>query len=147
MAALRDSPSSVEDIQVELDRRRPGQSDITTHKESDTATIVSGFTKDSPSAPRSRSMSQMATTAQTYAEMKDKFRPSHADFTYQSKFGIRNHEGGGRSSARETIGRVAAEAIARKIAFPCRQSGNSGIRHPHPRYRGSNRSIPQPQRG
>ena len=50
-----------------------------------------------------------------YKEMKDKFRPSHADFTYQTKFGIRNHEGGGRSSARETIGRVAAGAIAKKI--------------------------------
>ena len=52
---------------------------------------------------------------QAYDEMKEKFRPSHADFTYQSKFGIRNHEGGGRSSARETIARVAAGAIAQKL--------------------------------
>ncbi|MDP4643964.1 MAG: chorismate synthase [Opitutales bacterium] len=110
-------PLSEEDIQFELDRRRPGQSDITTpRKESDTAKIVSGvfegLTLGTPIAIYVPNGDQRPSA---YSEMKDKFRPSHADFTYQTKFGIRNHEGGGRSSARETIGRVAAGAIAKKI--------------------------------
>ena len=110
-------PLTVEDIQFELDRRRPGQSDITTpRKESDRATIVSGvyegFTLGTPIGIYVPNGDQRPSA---YAEMKDTFRPSHADFTYQAKFGIRNHEGGGRSSARETVGRVAAGAIAKKI--------------------------------
>lgn len=110
-------PLSEEDIQFELDRRRPGQSDITTpRKESDTAKIVSGvydgLTLGTPIAIYVPNGDQRPSA---YSEMKDKFRPSHADFTYQTKFGIRNHEGGGRSSARETIGRVAAGAVAKKI--------------------------------
>ena len=110
-------PLSTEDIQFELDRRRPGQSDITTpRKESDTATIVSGvyggLTLGTPIGIYVPNGDQRPSA---YSEMKDKFRPSHADFTYQTKFGIRNHEGGGRSSARETIGRVAAGAIAKKV--------------------------------
>jgi chorismate synthase len=110
-------PLSVEDIQFELDRRRPGQSDITTpRKESDTATIVSGvFEGHTLGTPIGITVPNGDQRPSAYSEMKDKFRPSHADFTYQSKFGIRNHEGGGRSSARETIGRVAAGAIAKKI--------------------------------
>lgn len=110
-------PLSAEDIQVELDRRRPGQSDITTpRKESDTATIVSGvYEGQTLGTPIAIYVPNGDHRPEAYDEMKDKFRPSHADFTYQSKFGIRNHEGGGRSSARETIGRVAAGAIARKI--------------------------------
>ncbi len=119
-------PISVEEIQFELDRRRPGQSDITTpRKESDTATIVSGvyegLTLGTPIAIYVPNGDQRPSA---YSEMKDKFRPSHADFTYQTKFGIRNHEGGGRSSARETIGRVAAGAIAKKIL---KQTGNIDI--------------------
>lgn len=110
-------PLCAEDIQQELDRRRPGQSEITTpRKETDTATIVSGvfegLTLGTPIAVLVPNADQRP---QAYEEMKDKFRPSHADYTYQAKFGIRNHEGGGRSSARETIGRVAAGAIARKL--------------------------------
>ncbi|MEM1223377.1 MAG: chorismate synthase [Verrucomicrobiota bacterium] len=120
-------PISVEEIQAELDRRRPGQSDITTpRKESDTATIVSGIydglTLGTPIAIYVPNGDQRPSA---YSEMKDKFRPSHADFTYQTKFGIRNHEGGGRSSARETIGRVAAGAIAKKIL---KQAGGIEVR-------------------
>ena len=110
-------PLTVEEIQSELDRRRPGQSDITTpRKESDRATIVSGvyegYTLGTPIGIYVPNNDQRPSA---YKEMKDAFRPSHADFTYQTKFGIRNHEGGGRSSARETVGRVAAGAIAKKI--------------------------------
>ena len=103
--------------QFELDRRRPGQSDITTpRKESDTATIVSGvYEGQTLGTPIGIYVPNSDQRPSAYSEMKDKFRPSHADFTYQTKFGIRNHEGGGRSSARETIGRVAAGAIAKKI--------------------------------
>lgn len=105
------------DIQSELDRRRPGQSDITTpRKEADSVEILSGvyngLTLGTPIAMLVRNQDARPSA---YEEMKKKFRPSHADYTYQAKFGIRNHEGGGRSSARETIGRVAAGAIAAKI--------------------------------
>jgi chorismate synthase len=110
-------PLAVEEIQFELDRRRPGQSDITTpRKESDAATIVSGvFEGQTLGTPIGIYVPNSDQRPSAYTEMKDKFRPSHADFTYQTKFGIRNHEGGGRSSARETIGRVAAGAVAKKI--------------------------------
>ena len=103
-------PLSVEEIQFELDRRRPGQSDITTpRKESDAAAIVSGvYEGQTLGTPIGIYVPNGDHRPSAYAEMKEKFRPSHADFTYQTKFGIRNHEGGGRSSARETIGRVAA---------------------------------------
>jgi chorismate synthase len=110
-------PITAEEIQAELDRRRPGQSDIVTpRKEADAVEILSGVfegrTTGTPLAMLVRNSDQRPGA---YAEMKDKFRPSHADFTYQSKFGIRDHQGGGRSSARETIGRVAAGAIAKKL--------------------------------
>ena len=110
-------PLSEDDIQFELDRRRPGQSDITTpRKESDKATIVSGVYEGlTLGTPIAIYVPNGDHRPEAYKEMKDKFRPSHADFTYQKKFGIRNHEGGGRSSARETIGRVAAGAIAKKL--------------------------------
>jgi len=110
-------PLSEADIQFELDRRRPGQSDITTpRKETDTATIVSGvYDGLTLGTPIGITVPNADHRPEAYAEMKDKFRPSHADYTYQTKFGHRNHEGGGRSSARETIGRVAAGAIAKKI--------------------------------
>ncbi len=110
-------PLNEEDIQVELDRRRPGQSDITTQrKESDTVTIISGvFAGKTLGTPIAMTIPNRDARPEAYAEMKDKFRPSHADFTYQAKYGIRDHQGGGRSSARETAGRVAAGAIARKI--------------------------------
>ena len=110
-------PISVEEIQAELDRRRPGQSDIVTpRKEEDRVEIISGiFEGKTTGTPIAMLVRNADHRSSAYSEMKDKFRPSHADFTYQSKFGIRDHAGGGRSSARETIGRVAAGAIAKKI--------------------------------
>jgi chorismate synthase len=110
-------PISAAEIQAELDRRRPGQSDITTpRKEADSVEILSGvyegMTTGTPIALMVRNTDQRSSA---YSEMKAAFRPSHADFTYQTKFGIRDPNGGGRSSARETIGRVAAGAIAKKI--------------------------------
>lgn len=108
---------SADEIQAELDRRRPGQSDIVTpRKEEDRVEILSGvFEGRTTGTPISMLVRNSDQRPGAYSEMKDKFRPSHADFTYQSKFGIRDHQGGGRSSARETIGRVAAGAIAKKL--------------------------------
>lgn len=110
-------PLSEEDIQPELDRRRPGQSEITTpRKEADQVQILSGvYEGRTTGTPISMLVFNKDARPGAYSEMKEKFRPSHADFTYQTKFGHRNPEGGGRSSARETIGRVAAGAIAKKI--------------------------------
>lgn len=109
-------PLTVEDIQHELDRRRPGQSKITTpRKEEDKAEILSGVldgqTLGTPIAILVRNTDQRPSA---YTEMEAAYRPSHADYTYDAKYGIRAVSGGGRSSARETIGRVAAGAIARK---------------------------------
>lgn len=110
-------PLAEADIQSELDRRRPGQSDITTpRKEADSVEILSGvFNGLTLGTPIAMLVRNQDARPSAYSEMESKFRPSHADYTYHSKFGIRNHEGGGRSSARETIGRVAAGAIAAKI--------------------------------
>lgn len=108
---------SAEEIQRELDRRKPGQSKITTpRKEDDRCEILSGvFAGQTLGTPISIMVRNQDARSQDYAEMAEKFRPSHADATYQAKYGIRNYQGGGRSSARETIGRVAAGAIAKKI--------------------------------
>ena len=105
------------DIQPDLDRRRPGQSKIvSSRKESDTVQILSGtFEGKTLGTPISLWVRNEDARPEAYSEMATKFRPSHADYTYQVKFGIRNWQGGGRTSARETIGRVAAGAIARKI--------------------------------
>lgn len=105
------------DIQPDLDRRRPGQSSIVTpRKESDTVQILSGtFEGKTLGTPISMWVKNEDARSEAYAEMATKFRPSHADYTYVAKFGIRNWQGGGRTSARETIGRVAAGAIAKKI--------------------------------
>jgi chorismate synthase len=105
------------DIQPDLDRRRPGQSSIVTpRKESDTVQILSGtFEGKTLGTPISMWVRNEDTRPEAYTEMATKFRPSHADYTYQAKFGIRNWQGGGRTSARETVGRVAAGAIAKKI--------------------------------
>ncbi len=105
------------DIQPDLDRRRPGQSSIVTpRKESDTVQILSGtFEGRTLGTPISMWVRNEDTRPEAYTEMATKFRPSHADYTYQAKFGIRNWQGGGRTSARETVGRVAAGAIAKKI--------------------------------
>ena len=107
------------EIQVELDRRRPGQSKITTpRKESDTCEIISGvFEGKTLGTPIAILVRNKDTRSQDYDEMAFKYRPSHADATYDAKYGIRNWQGGGRSSARETIGRVAAGAIAKKILW------------------------------
>ena len=110
-------PLTAEEIQVELDRRRPGQSRIVTQrKETDTVEILSGvvdgLTLGTPIAMLVRNQDQRSGD---YEEMKEKYRPSHADFAYDQKYGIRAVAGGGRSSARETIGRVAAGAIAQKL--------------------------------
>ena len=105
------------DIQPDLDRRRPGQSKIVTpRKESDTVQILSGtFEGKTLGTPISMWVKNEDQRPEAYSEMATKFRPSHADYTYQAKYGIRAWPGGGRTSARETIGRVAAGAIAKKI--------------------------------
>jgi chorismate synthase len=105
------------DIQPDLDRRRPGQSKIVTpRKESDAVQILSGvFEGQTLGTPISMWVRNEDARSEAYAEMATKFRPSHADYTYQAKFGFRNWQGGGRTSARETVGRVAAGAVAKKI--------------------------------
>ena len=105
------------DIQPDLDRRRPGQSKIVTpRKESDTVQILSGtFQGRTLGTPISMLVKNEDARPEAYSEMASKFRPSHADYTYFAKYVLRNWQGGGRSSARETIGRVAAGAIAKKI--------------------------------
>jgi chorismate synthase len=109
------------DIQPELDRRRPGQSSIVTpRKESDRVRILSGtFEGKTLGTPILMVVDNEDARPESYSEMAAKFRPSHADFTYQAKYGFRNWQGGGRSSARETIGRVAAGALARKYLRDC----------------------------
>lgn len=105
------------DIQAELDRRRPGQSDITTpRKEADQCEILSGVfegrTTGAPIAVLIRNTNQQS---KDYSDIKDIFRPSHADYGFQVKYGIRDHRGGGRSSGRETVARVMGGAVAKKI--------------------------------
>ena len=108
---------SEKDIQPDLDRRRPGQSSIVTpRKEADTVQILSGtFEGKTLGTPISMWVKNEDARPEAYSEMATKFRPSHADYTYQAKYGFRNWQGGGRSSARETIGRVAAGALAKKV--------------------------------
>ena len=105
------------DIQLELDRRKPGQSKFTTQrKENDKVQILSGvFKGKTTGTPISMIIYNQDMRSKDYGEIKDKFRPGHADFTYFKKYGIRDYRGGGRSSARETAARVAAGAIAKKI--------------------------------
>ncbi len=115
-------PLSEEDIQPWLDRRRPGQSRYTTQRqETDQVSIMSGvfagedgvqLTTGTPIALQIENVDQRS---KDYSEIKDKFRPGHADYTYLAKYGIRDYRGGGRSSARETAMRVAAGAVARKV--------------------------------
>ncbi|MEM9480583.1 MAG: chorismate synthase [Verrucomicrobiota bacterium] len=105
------------DIQTDLDRRRPGQSEIVTpRKEADQCEILSGtFEGQTLGSPISILVRNKDARPEAYTEMATKYRPSHADYTYDAKYGIRNWQGGGRASARETIGRVAAAAIAKKV--------------------------------
>ena len=110
-------PLSLAHIQAELDRRRPGQSEITTpRKEADRAEILSGvFEGLTTGTPISIMVKNEDQRSEAYNEMATKYRPSHADYTYDAKYGFRDWRGGGRSSARETIGRVAAAAVAQQV--------------------------------
>jgi chorismate synthase len=116
-------PLTAEEIQLDLDRRRPGQSRFTTQRqEPDQVKILSGVMADPDSGAQVTTGTPIALLIENtdqrskdYSEIKDKFRPGHADFTYEAKYGLRDYRGGGRSSARETATRVAAGAIARKV--------------------------------
>nr|DAD27983.1 TPA_asm: hypothetical protein HUJ06_029451 [Nelumbo nucifera] len=110
-------PLTEADLQVDLDRRRPGQSRITTpRKETDTCRIYSGVTEGlTTGSPIMVKVPNTDQRGHDYKEMSIAYRPSHADATYDFKYGVRSVQGGGRSSARETIGRVAAGAVAKKI--------------------------------
>ena len=116
-------PLEAGDIQADLDRRRPGTSRFTTQRrEPDEVKILSGVMLDERSgrqvttgAPIALFIENVDQRSKDYGDIKDKFRPGHADFTYEAKYGIRDYRGGGRSSARETAARVAAGAIARKV--------------------------------
>ena len=109
-------PLSEADIQADLDRRRPGQSEIVTpRQEADRCRILSGvFQGRTLGTPIAVLVPNEDARPEAYTEMETAFRPSHADYTYQAKYGTRNWQGGGRSSARETIGRVAAAAVAKQ---------------------------------
>ncbi|MFZ6001052.1 MAG: chorismate synthase [Bacteroidota bacterium] len=104
-------------IQSELDRRKPGQSKITTQrKEDDTFKILSGvFNGQSTGTPIAIVIENQDQRSKDYSHIENTFRPSHADYTYQAKYGIRDHRGGGRTSARETAARVAAGAVAKML--------------------------------
>ncbi|MGO8799400.1 MAG: chorismate synthase [Roseiarcus sp.] len=116
-------PLDAADIQADLDRRRPGASRFTTQRrEPDEVKILSGVMVDgrigrsvTTGAPIGLFIENVDQRSKDYSEIKDKYRPGHADFTYEAKYGIRDYRGGGRSSARETAARVAAGAIARKV--------------------------------
>jgi chorismate synthase len=114
---------TVADIQLDLDRRRPGQSRYTTQRqEPDVVEILSGVFEDAATGgqvttgtPIALLIENVDQRSKDYSDIKDKYRPGHADYTYDAKYGLRDYRGGGRSSARETATRVAAGAIARKI--------------------------------
>src|SRR3979411_1607060 len=116
-------PLAVEDIQHDLDRRRPGQSRFTTQRqEADAVKILSGVmahpetgVQVTTGTPIALLIENTDQRSKDYSDIKDKFRPGHADYTYEAKYGLRDYRGGGRSSARETAMRVAAGAIARRI--------------------------------
>ena len=110
-------PLQEREIQKELDRRRTGQSKVTTaRKEKDRVRILSGvFEGKTTGTPISMLVENVDADSSSYEKIKDLYRPGHADFTYDMKYGFRDWRGGGRSSARETVGRVAAGAIAKKL--------------------------------
>jgi chorismate synthase len=116
-------PLKAEEIQAFLDKRRPGQSRFTTQRrEPDEVKILSGVFEDertngqvTTGTPIALLIENVDQRSKDYADIRDKFRPGHADYTYQAKYGLRDYRGGGRSSARETAARVAAGAIARKV--------------------------------
>lgn len=110
-------PISVEEVQAELDRRKPGQSDITTpRQETDEVHFMSGvFEGKATGTPILMIIYNKDARPSAYNNIKDLFRPGHADFTFDAKFGIRDYRGSGRASGRETAGRVAAGAVAKKM--------------------------------
>ena len=110
-------PLSEEDIQPLLDRRRPGTSPLTSpRQETDRVEILSGiFEGRTTGTPIALVVPNRDTKSHDYETLRNVFRPGHADFTYQEKYGVRDHRGGGRSSGRETVGRVAAGAVALKL--------------------------------
>ena len=107
----------LEFIQQELDRRKPGQSRITTQrKEADTVQVLSGVFEDKTTGtPIAMMIWNEDQRSKDYSHIAQQFRPSHADYTYQVKYGVRDYRGGGRSSARETAARVAAGALAKLV--------------------------------
>lgn len=126
------------DIQADLDRRRPGTSRFTTQRqEADEVKILSGVMADdsgvqvTTGTPIGLLIENTDQRSKDYSEIKDKFRPGHADYTYEAKYGLRDYRGGGRSSARETAMRVAAGAIARKILPGIRVRGALVQMGPH----------------
>jgi len=131
-------PLTVEEIQRDLDRRRPGQSKFTTQRqEPDQVRILSGVFTEADGIQRTTGTSigllidNVDQRSKDYSEIAASFRPGHADFTYDAKYGIRDPRGGGRSSARETAMRVAAGAIARKVVPGCRVRGALVQMGPH----------------
>src|SRR3954454_19533103 len=116
-------PLEAGEIQAELDRRRPGQSRFTTQRrEPDEVRILSGVFTDerldkqvTTGTPIALLIENVDQRSKDYSDIRDKYRPGHADYTYDVKYGLRDYRGGGRSSARETAARVAAGAVARKI--------------------------------
>jgi chorismate synthase len=133
-------PLEVAEIQAELDRRRPGQSRFTTQrKEPDTVKILSGVFMDertggqvTTGTPIALLIENVDQRSKDYSEIRDRYRPGHADFTYDAKYGVRDYRGGGRSSARETAARVAAGAIARKVLGSVTIRGALVQMGPHP---------------
>lgn len=114
-------PLAVADVQRELDRRRPGQSALTSpRREPDQVEILSGISDDGRTlgTPIAMVVRSVDARGKDYGEVETRYRPSHADFTYDAKYGIRAVAGGGRASARETVGRVAAGAVARAVLAP-----------------------------
>ena len=122
-------PLTTEDIQDELDRRKPGQSRyVTQRKEDDAVEILSGvFEGKTTGTPIGLIIKNKDQKSKDYENIKDKFRPGHADYTYQQKYGIRDYRGGGRASARETAMRVAGGAIAKKILTTLGISISAGV--------------------
>jgi chorismate synthase len=132
-------PLDVAEIQADLDRRRPGQSRFTTQRqEADQVKILSGVmahpetgVQVTTGTPIALMIENTDQRSKDYSDIKDKFRPGHADFTYEAKYGLRDYRGGGRSSARETASRVAAGAIARKVVPGLRVRGALVQMGPH----------------
>src|SRR5215467_330901 len=120
------------DIQVYLDRRRPGQSKyVTQRQEPDAVRILSGVFQDermpeqvTTGTPIALLIENVDARSKDYSDIRDKFRPGHADYTYWAKYGVRDYRGGGRQSARETASRVAAGAVARKVLASLYRNAN-----------------------